>query len=266
MGDARAPRLAALGAGGRYYAPGVPDPYVALLEEALAALEPDDSALRARAAGPARREPRVPRARDRAILIAGEAQAMARRLGEPAALAAALMSMHATHQHIAYAPNDTGSRRRRSPSRVSSMTTSSPRSDGTGSSSTSSSSVTSWRRGGAGWSSRPSPTVSVSRSTATPHWPGGRVGWAGRAVRRGRAAGPRLGRARRARRRSGRPGALHRPAVRRPTGAGPAARAARSDRRAGAGAGDGPVALHWRAMLALAHVDAGNVTAARAAW
>ena len=78
-------------------------PYVALLEEALAALEPDDSALRARLLARLAENLVFLEQRDRAILIAGEAQAMARRIGEPAALAAALMSMHAAHQHIAYA-------------------------------------------------------------------------------------------------------------------------------------------------------------------
>ena len=104
MGDAERLAWAALGAGGRYYAPGIPDmPYVALLEEALAALEPDDSALRARLLARLAENLVFLEQRDRAILTAGEAQAMARRIGEPAALAAALMSMHAAHQHIAYA-------------------------------------------------------------------------------------------------------------------------------------------------------------------
>jgi DNA-binding SARP family transcriptional activator len=100
---------AALGAGGRYYAPGVPDtPYVALLEEALAALEPDDSALRVRLLARLAENLVFMEQGAPAIRIAEEAHAMARRIGEPAALAAALMSLHAARQHIAYA----GERRR----------------------------------------------------------------------------------------------------------------------------------------------------------
>ena len=49
LGSAERLARAALGAGGRFYAPGTTDhPYIELLDEALAALEPGDSVLRVR--------------------------------------------------------------------------------------------------------------------------------------------------------------------------------------------------------------------------
>jgi DNA-binding SARP family transcriptional activator len=104
LGSAERLARAALGAGGRYYAPGVPDrPYVALLEEALAALEPADSALRVRLLARLAENLVFLEDGDRATMTAGQAQAMARRIGEPGPLAAALMSLHAAQQHVAYA-------------------------------------------------------------------------------------------------------------------------------------------------------------------
>ena len=267
MGDAERLAWAALGAGGRYYAPGVPDmPYVALLEEALAALEPDDSALRARLLARLAENLVFLEQRDRAILIAGEAQAMARRLGEPAALAAALMSMHATHQHIAYVAvrhrlaeeaialageldddelaalgrhwlvfdlvelGDLGEARRR------------------------------WMELETLADRLRQPLYRHSALA----WRGVWAGLAGRFEEAERLAHASVALAEHA----GDPDAqahftAQLFAVRREQGRlhellDPIA-------GAGAGAGDGPVALHWRAMLALAHVDAGNVTAARAA-
>jgi DNA-binding SARP family transcriptional activator len=103
-GSAERLAWAALGAGGRYYAPGIPDvPYVALLEEALAALEPNDSVLRVRLLARLAENLVFMEQGDRATVIAGEAHAMARRIGEPVALAAALMSLHAAQQHVAFA-------------------------------------------------------------------------------------------------------------------------------------------------------------------
>ena len=105
-GLARADRLAqaALGAGGRFYAPGATDlPEIEVLDEALAELPAGDSALRVRllarqAENLASAEPAA-RARE----LANEAIDMARRLGEPAALATALMGLHAALLHADHA-------------------------------------------------------------------------------------------------------------------------------------------------------------------
>ena len=256
------------GAGGRYYAPGIPDPpYVALLEEALAALEPDDSALRARLLARLAENLVFLEPRDRAILSAREAQ----RDGAPHRRARRARRRAHEHArgapaHRATPPNGAGSPRRRSPSPASSMTTSSRRSGGTGSSTTSSSSASWWTRGGAGRSSRRWPTISVSRSTATPHWPGAECGpgWP-RGSTRPSGWHTQSVAARRARRRPGR---------RRPTSPpscspsrreqGRLRRAARADRRAPTQA-----TVRWPCTGApcspLAHLDAGDVTAARAA-
>ena len=130
---------------------------------------------------------------------------MARRLGEPAALAAALMSMHATLQHIAYAAE-------RSRLAEEAVALAGELDDdelaalaGTGSSTTSSSSAPS---GGAAptRSSRPWPTSSVSRSTATPRWPGAACGLGSPGGSTRPSDSPTRRSARRARRRSGRPG------------------------------------------------------------
>jgi tetratricopeptide (TPR) repeat protein len=95
---------AALGAGGRFYAPGPTDrPEIDLLEEALAGLPAGDSALRVRVL--ARQAENLvcaePTARSRAL--ADEALEMARRLGEPEALTAALMGLHAALLHADHA-------------------------------------------------------------------------------------------------------------------------------------------------------------------
>jgi DNA-binding SARP family transcriptional activator len=94
-GDAPMLVRAALGAGGRFYAPGRPDPaYVDLLERALAAAP----ATRTRARllgrlaetltdGPRRAE------------VSAEAVRLARADGDPAGLAPALLSRHAAHLH-----------------------------------------------------------------------------------------------------------------------------------------------------------------------
>ena len=95
---------AALGAGGRFYAPAAPDPaYADLLEEVLAALGPDDSALRVRVLARLAEtlvfaEPWVG-----ALERADEALAMARRLAEPTALAAALSGRHAALLDVEHA-------------------------------------------------------------------------------------------------------------------------------------------------------------------
>jgi tetratricopeptide (TPR) repeat protein len=88
---------AALGFGGRFVwmRPGADARVVPLLEEALAALDPEDSPLRlrllARLAGALRDEPD----RERRASISAEALAMARRTGDPAALAYALSARYA---------------------------------------------------------------------------------------------------------------------------------------------------------------------------
>jgi hypothetical protein len=85
---------AVLGAGGRFYAPlGTDEAYIELLEEVLDALEPGDSVLRVRIL--ARLAEQQVFAPPRADRPAAEAIAMARRLGEASALAAALMGRHA---------------------------------------------------------------------------------------------------------------------------------------------------------------------------
>jgi hypothetical protein len=104
LGSADRLAQAALGAGGRFYAPGAMDrPEIEFLDEALAWLPAGDSALRVRvlarqAENLVCAEPTV-RARE----LAGEALDMARRLGEPEALTAALMGLHAALLHADHA-------------------------------------------------------------------------------------------------------------------------------------------------------------------
>ena len=91
---------AVLGAGGRFYAPGdTDDPYVGLLEEALAALEPGDSVLRVRLLARLAEKLVFAQPPERAGELAAEAIGMARRLGEACGLAAALMGRHAALLH-----------------------------------------------------------------------------------------------------------------------------------------------------------------------
>ena len=91
---------AVLGAGGRFYAPGDTDePYIGLLEEALAALEPGDSVLRVRLLAGLAEKLVFAQPPERAGELAAEAIAMARRLGEASGLAAALMGRHAALLH-----------------------------------------------------------------------------------------------------------------------------------------------------------------------
>jgi hypothetical protein len=104
LGSADRLAQAALGAGGRFYAPGVIDrPEIELLDEALAGLPAGDSALRVRTL--ARQAENLvfaePAARSREL--AHDAVDMARRLGEPEALAAALMGLHAALLHADHA-------------------------------------------------------------------------------------------------------------------------------------------------------------------
>jgi hypothetical protein len=95
---------AVLGAGGRFYAPVAADlEYAALLEEALAALEPGDSALRVRVLARLAENLVFAEPPERADVLASEAIDMARRLGEPHALAAALSGRHAALLHAQYA-------------------------------------------------------------------------------------------------------------------------------------------------------------------
>ena len=265
MGDAERLAWAALGAGGRYYAPVVPDrPYVALLEEALAALQPDDSALRARLLARLAENLVFLEQRDRAIRIAGEAQAMARRIGEPAALAAALMSMHATHQHIAYAAE-----RRRLAEEAIALAGELDDDE--------------FAALGRHWlvfdlvelgdlaeaRRRWTELETLAERLRQPlyrhsalAWRGVWAGLAGRFEEAERLAHASVALAEHA----GDPDArahftAQLFAVRREQGR----LHELLDPIASAGAGDGPVAQHWRALLALAHVDAGDPTAARGA-
>jgi hypothetical protein len=92
---------AALGAGGRFYAPVATDtPYTRLLDEVLAVLEPGDSALRVRVLARLAETLVFEQPLRRAGELAREAVAMARRLGEPDALAVALMGCHAALLHV----------------------------------------------------------------------------------------------------------------------------------------------------------------------
>jgi hypothetical protein len=91
---------AALGAGGRFYAPGATDEsYIELLEDALTALEPGDSVLRVRLLARLAEKLVFAQPPERAGELAADAVAMARRLGEAGALAAALMGRHAALLH-----------------------------------------------------------------------------------------------------------------------------------------------------------------------
>ena len=105
LGSADRLAQAALGAGGRFYAPSATDlPEIEVLDEALTELPAGDSALRVRllarqAENLAAAEPAA-RARE----LANEAVEMARRIGEPAALATALMGLHAARLHVDQAP------------------------------------------------------------------------------------------------------------------------------------------------------------------
>ena len=93
---------AALGAGGRF-APGAVDlREIELFDEALAELPPGDSALRVRSWHARPRTSCAPNP-GRARKLADEAAAMARRLGEPEALAAALVGQHAALLHADHA-------------------------------------------------------------------------------------------------------------------------------------------------------------------
>jgi AAA ATPase domain len=95
---------AALGAGGRFYAPGATDiAYIDLLEETLATLEPGDSVLRVRILSRLAEKLVFAQPPERAAEPATEAVGMARRLGEANALAAALMGRHAALLHAEHA-------------------------------------------------------------------------------------------------------------------------------------------------------------------
>jgi DNA-binding SARP family transcriptional activator/RecA/RadA recombinase len=96
---------AALGAGGRFYMPVTSDPaYVARLEEALAALGDAEGPLRARLLARLAEHLALAGAGDRPARLGAEAVAMARRVGEDGALAAALMGQHAALLDIEHAP------------------------------------------------------------------------------------------------------------------------------------------------------------------
>ena len=104
LGSADRLARAALGAGGRFYAPGAIDlREIELFDEALAELPPGDSALRVRLLARQAENLVCAEPRSRARELADEAAAMARRLGEPEALAAALVGQHAALLHADHA-------------------------------------------------------------------------------------------------------------------------------------------------------------------
>ncbi len=103
LGSADRLARAALGVGGRFYAPGASDlGYTDLLDEALAALGPADCALRVRVL--ARLAENLVLAQPaQARRLADEALATARRLAEPGGLSAALMGRHAALLYVEHA-------------------------------------------------------------------------------------------------------------------------------------------------------------------
>jgi len=103
LGSADRLARAALGAGGRFYAPVATDsPYTDLLDDVLATLGPDDRALTVRVQ--ARLAENLVLAQPaQALELADKALGMARRLGEPTSLAAALMGRHAALLHVEHA-------------------------------------------------------------------------------------------------------------------------------------------------------------------
>ena len=104
LGSADRLTHAALGASGRFYAPGAVDlPEIELLDQALAGLAPGDSALRVRVLARQAENLVFAEPVERARKPADEAVDMARRLGEPEALAAALMGLHAALLHAHHA-------------------------------------------------------------------------------------------------------------------------------------------------------------------
>jgi hypothetical protein len=104
LGSADRLARAALGAGGRFYAPGAIDlREIALFDEALAELPPGDSALRVRLLARQAENLVCAAPSSRARELANEAVTMARRLGEPEALAAALVGQHAALLHSDHA-------------------------------------------------------------------------------------------------------------------------------------------------------------------
>lgn len=95
---------ATLGAGGRFYAPAATDlGYTRLLDQAFAALGPGDSALRVRLLARLAENLIFAEPVEHALAFADEALDMARRLAEPRALATALMGRHAALLHVAHA-------------------------------------------------------------------------------------------------------------------------------------------------------------------
>ena len=103
LGSADRLARAALGAGGRFYAPVATDfAYTDLLDDVLVALGPDDGALKVRVL--ARLAENLVLAQPaQALELAEEAVGMARRLAEPNSLAAALMGRHAALLHVEHA-------------------------------------------------------------------------------------------------------------------------------------------------------------------
>ena len=95
---------AALGAGGRFYAPvAADDGYIVLLTEALEALGRVDTPLRARVLARLAQSIAIAEPGGRAAILAREAVAVAEGLDDTAAVPVALMSLHAALLHVAHA-------------------------------------------------------------------------------------------------------------------------------------------------------------------
>jgi len=92
---------AALGVGGRFYAPGRLDPeYVALLKEAIAVVSPHEQAVRARLLARLAEALAVDTPGEEPEELSGQAVQTARRSGDDAATVAALLSRHAALLHV----------------------------------------------------------------------------------------------------------------------------------------------------------------------
>ena len=152
LGSADRLAQAALGAGGRFYAPGAIDlPEIELLDDVLAELPAGDSTLRVRLLARQAENLVFVEPPARARMLASEAVDMARRLGEPDALAAALMGQHAALLHADHAMQRRRLAEEHSPWRASSGRPRCPRSDATGCSTvwwSSASWTQAWRRHG----------------------------------------------------------------------------------------------------------------------
>ncbi|MDP8942519.1 MAG: AAA family ATPase [Actinomycetota bacterium] len=101
LGSSQALARAALGAGGRFYAPGgVDEGYIQLLEEALHELPDEDAPVRAKLLARLAEKLVFADPGDRSLDLSFEAIEMAMRVGDRDALAAALRARHAALLHV----------------------------------------------------------------------------------------------------------------------------------------------------------------------